>query len=227
MGNWRRQFFHTRTSVTSTWKFRVVTVIVLILMPTMTRGFWAPRLAGSLVCTGAPLPSDIMLVENFDSKYLVFERAAELEKMGFAPRALVPVPASNDPAIANPVFKGIAELMARQARMGTWEILPIQETEPISLNVAYQIRDQLAREHIRSMLIVTPGFRSRRTSLVYQSVLRDVGTQVSCVPVFGRADPEHWTDTWHSIQDVTQEFLKLQYYRFYVMPFLFRGIGPG
>src|SRR5215467_1258981 len=203
MGNWRRQFFRTRTSVTPTWKFRVVTVIALILMATMTRGFWAPWLAGSLVCTEAPLPSDIVLVENFDPNYLVFERAAELEKMGFAPRALVPVQVSNEPAVANPVSKGIAELMARQAQLRTWEILPIQEIEPISLNAAYLIRDQLAREHIRSMIIVTPGFRSRRASLVYKSVLRDVGTQVSCVPVFGRANPERWTDTWHSIQDVT------------------------
>src|SRR5262249_15038926 len=143
------------------------------------------------------------------------------------PRALVPVQVSSEPAIANPVSKGIAELMARQAQMRTWEILPIQEIEPVSLNAAYQIRDQLAREHIKSMIIVTPGVRSRRTSLVYQSVLREVGTQVSCVPVFGRADPEHWTDTWHGIQNVTEEFLKLQYYRFYVIPFLFREIGRG
>jgi hypothetical protein len=196
-------------------------------MAAMTRGSWALWLAGSLVCTGAPLRSDIVLLENFDPNYLVFERAAELEKAGLASRALVPVSVSNDPAIANPIAKGIAELMARQARMGTWEVLPIQETEPISLNAAYQIRDQLMREHIRSMIIVTPGFRSRRTSLVYQRVLRDVGTQVSCVPVFGRADPENWTDTWHGIQEVTEEFLKLQYYRSYVIPFLLREVGRG
>src|SRR5215471_13119763 len=121
MGDWRRQFFHTKTSVTTTWKCRVATGIVIMLMATMTRGFWAPRLAESLVCKGAPLPSDIVLVENFDPTYLVFERAAELERAGLAPRALVPVQISNDTGSANPVSKGIAELMARQARLRTWE----------------------------------------------------------------------------------------------------------
>src|SRR5262249_46033969 len=104
-------------------------------------------------------------------------------------------------------------------------ILPIQEIEPVSLNAAYQIRNQLAKEHIRSMIIVTPGFRSRRTELVYHRVLRDVGTQLYCVPVFGRTSPGRWMETWHGIQDVTTEFLKLQYYRFYVIPFLSRGTG--
>jgi hypothetical protein len=45
---------------------------------------------------------------------------------------------------------------------------------------------------------------------------------VYCAPVFGRTTPERWTATWHGIQDVSEEFLKLQYYRFYVIPFLFR-----
>jgi len=110
--------------------------------------------------------------------------------------------------------------MARQARLGAWEIVPIREAEPISLNAAHQIRDQLASKQIGSIIVVTPGFRSRRASLVYRTVLHEVGTRVSCAPVFGRTTPERWTDTWHGIQQVTEEFLKLQYYRFYVIPFL-------
>jgi hypothetical protein len=222
MRAWRRHFFYTKESVRTTWKLRVGTLIVVILIAAVTRGFWTARLARSLVCTGEVAPSDMIVVENFDPNYLVFERAAALQKAGLAPRALVPVQASRDGEVANPVSRGIAELMARQARMGTWEIIPIREVEPISINAASQIRDLLAREHVSSVIVVTPGFRSRRTSLVYHTVLHDAGTQVYCAPVFGRTTPERWTATWHGIQDVTEEFLKLQYYRFYVIPFLFR-----
>ena len=222
MGEWRQQFFYKKESVRTTWRLRVGVLVVVISIAILTRGSWTVRIAGSLVCAGAPQPSDIILVENFDPSYRAFERAAELEKAGFAPRALVPVQVSDDPAAANPVSKGIADLMARQARMGAWEIIPIRLTEPISLNAAYQIRDQLVRQRVRSVIVVTAGFRSRRTSLVYQSVLHDLGTQVSCAPVFGLTTPEGWTNTWHGMQEVTEEFLKLQYYRFYVIPFLSR-----
>jgi hypothetical protein len=225
MRQWRQHFFHTTESIRTTWKFRVGTLIVAILIAILTRGYWTVWIGRSLVCAEKPLPSDILLLENFDPNYLVFERAAELEKAGFASRALVPVEASNDPAVANAVSKGIADLMARQARMGAWETFSILEAEPISLTAAFQIREHLAREHVRSVIIVTPGFRSRRSSLVYHTVLHDLGMHLSCAPVFGRTNPERWMDTWHGIQEVTEEFFKLQYYRFYVIPFLSRRGG--
>ena len=53
------------------------------------------------------------------------------------------------------------------------------------------------------------------------SYVRDAGTQLSCVPVFGSTTPQRWTATWHGIQGVVEEFLKLQYYRFYVIPILY------
>src|SRR5262249_30224825 len=87
------------------------------------------------------------------------------------------------------------------------------------LNAAVQIRDRLAREPVKSLIVVTSGFRSRRSSLIYRAVLHDTGVQLRCDPVFGRATPESWTATWHGMQEITEEFLKLQYYRFCVLPF--------
>jgi hypothetical protein len=37
------------------------------------------------------------------------------------------------------------------------------------------------------------------------------------VPVLGEKTAKNWTKTWHGIQDVTEQWLKLQYYRFYVL----------
>ena len=50
----------------------------------------------SLVCTEEVSPSDVILVENFDPHYFVFERAAALHKAGLAARVLVPTDASRD-----------------------------------------------------------------------------------------------------------------------------------
>jgi hypothetical protein len=171
----------------------------------------------SLVCAEEMSPSDVILVENFDPHYLVFERAAALHKAGFAARVLVTTDASRDPKRANAVSQGIAELMSQIARLQNPTILPIRIVEPVSLNAAYQLRDFLLKEHLRSVVIVTDGFRSKRSALVYHTVLDPTGIKVGCIPVFGERTPKNWAATWHGIEEVTEQFLKLQYYRFYVL----------
>jgi hypothetical protein len=157
-------------------------------------------------------------VENLDSPdYLLFEQATELYKAGFASRIVVPALASQDPEKTNIVSQGIVELMARVARMQAPEIIPIQHIEPISLNAALQLRDFLTKEYIRAIIVVTSGFRSKRSYLAYHSVFTPSGIKVYCMPVFGQKTPENWTKTWHGIQEVTKQFLKLQFYRFHVL----------
>ena len=223
---WRRHFVYRTECLKTTWKCRLAILIFVILIASLTRGFWIPSLGRSLTCTEEVGPSDAILVENFDPNYLLFERAAALEKAGLSARVLVPTEASRlDPEVANTVSQGIAELMARVARVQNLKIIPRRDIEPISLNVAYQIRDFLTKESLRSVIVVAPAFRSRRSSLVYRAVLRPAGIQVYCMPVLGGHTPENWTATWHGIEDVTEQFIKLQFYRFYVLPLARGGVA--
>jgi hypothetical protein len=227
MPRWRQYLFYTQQCVKTTWTLRIGVLIIAVLTGYWTNGLWTAWIGRSLVCARDLTPSDAILIENFDPNYVLFEQAAALQKAQFAPRILVPVEASLDPAVAGLISQGITELMAKQARIGTWTTIPIREMEPISLNAAVQIRKHLARERITSLIVVTSGFRSRRSALVYRAVLGNGEMQMRCDPVFGRTSVEHWTDTWHGIQKVGEEFLKLQYYRFYVLPFLSRGVIDG
>jgi hypothetical protein len=220
---WRRLLVYRSTRTRTTWKLRLAVLVALVLVLVATRAFWTARLGRSLVCAEELAPSDLILVENFDPDYLVFERAAALQAAGLAPRALVPVQASREPGVPNPVSTGIAEVMARQARLRAWEVLPILESEPITLNAAAQLRDHLLRARVTSVVVVTGGFRSRRSILAYRVVLDPAGIRVHCAPVFGPRTLTAWTETWHGIQDVAEQQVKLQYYRFYVLPVLARG----
>ena len=92
--------------------------------------------------------------------------------------------------------------MARAARLQNLELIPVSFAEPISLNVAYEVRAVLESEHVRSVILVTPGFRSRRSALIYGKVLGEAGIATSCVPVFGPHTPDNWTRTWHGIEGV-------------------------
>ena len=209
-----------KESIKPTWKLRLALLMLLMLamfIISVTRKFWSMRIGQSLVCTEQLSQSDLILVENVDQAYPLFERAATLHNAGFGARILIPVQISHESERANAVSIGIAELMARVAQMQTSEIMPIRAPEPISLNFAYEIRGFLTKEHLRSVIVVTPGFRSKRSSLIYQAVLAPAGITVSCIAVFVGAAPENWSQTWHGIQEVTEQFLKLQFYRFYVL----------
>lgn len=217
-------FVYRKVSLKTTWKCRLLILMFVVLLAFLTRVFWIPWIGRSLVCREDVAPSDAILVENFDPDYRAFERAAALQKAGFSGRILIPTEASeHDPKVADTISRGITELMSRVARLENIEIIPIREIEPISLNAAYQIRDFLTREHLGSVIVVTPGFRSRRSSLIYRAVLTPAGVQTHCMPVVGEHAIENWAATWHGIEDVTEQLVKLEYYRFYVLPLARRG----
>jgi hypothetical protein len=213
---WQRLFFYRKESLRTTWTLRLSVVLFLVLGVWATRSFWTLKPGQSLVCQEQFGHSDALLLENFDPDYLVFERAAALQRKGIAEKAFIPVVAG-DSEMLNTVWAGFAEVMIRIAHLTNTEVIPVVETEPISLNAADQIRDFLVKEHISSVIVVTPGFRSRRSLLVYSTVLSHAGVAVGCVPVFGLNSVNNWTSTWHGVQDVALQFLKLQYYRFYVL----------
>jgi len=183
----------------------------------LTSGLWISAIGHGLACQEEIRPADAILVENFDADYLLFERAEELHRTGRASRVLVTTFTAAD-GTESRVHDGVAALMAQIARLENVEVIPVREMEPISLNAAKQIGDILTTKNIKSVAVVASGFRSARSLLVYQAVLAQNGIAVSCVPVFGQTTPESWAKSWHGIQNVTEQFFKLQYYRFYVLP---------
>jgi hypothetical protein len=214
---WYRHLFYRKQVFKSTWKLRLSVVVVLLVIVVAPRGFWAKKIGQSLVCKEQIAPSDALLIENFDPDYLVFEQAAALQRAGVGSRTFVPKGISDDSSLPAEVSQEFVELLARVARLERFELIPFHEIEPISLNAAKQIREHLNREQIKSVVIVTPGFRSLRSAMVYNAVLAPAGIRVGCSPVFGGRSMETWSRTWHGIQEITLQFLKLQYYRFYVL----------
>jgi hypothetical protein len=193
-----------------------VTFVVVTLW--LTSGWWTVGIARSLACDASRAPSDAILVENFESSYLVYERAAQLRREGLADRVLVqtltdPEQEPDEVAIAR------LQVMARIARMGAIESIPTRQVEPIMLNAVRDMQRFLERERIRSLIVVMPLFRSRRSALVYEATLARAGITVRCEPVQGSLGVDNWTKSWHGIQDVVEQWLKLQYYRLYVLPF--------
>jgi len=214
---WKRHFIRRKETLHTTWKLRLSVLILGMALLWATRGLWEHGIAASLTCNEEIGQGDALLLENFDPSYLVFERAARLQRGGFSGRILVPVTTFGGPDTPNPVTKGIAELMANLARLHGIEVVPITEVEPISLNAAKAVRTYLVKEHLTSVTVIAPLFRSRRSFLVYRSVLAPDGIAVRCIPI-NRPGSEYWSHSWHGIQEAVLQLGKLLYYRLYVLP---------
>jgi hypothetical protein len=216
---WTRHFVYRTECTRTTWKFRVGLVAFLVVVPWLTSGWWTVAIARSLACEASRAPSDAILVENFESSYLAYERAAQLRRDGLAARVLVQT--LTDPELQGPdeVAIGRLQVMATSARLGTIEIIPTRQIEPIMLNAVREMQRVLERERIRSLIVVMPLMRSRRSALVYEATLGRGGIAVRCEPVQGALSVNNWTRTWHGIQEVMEQWLKLQYYRLFVLPF--------
>ena len=217
--SWKRHFVYRVERTRTTWKFRFALLTAVLVALMLTSGWWMERVSRSLVCEQNVARSDAILLENFDTSYRVFERARDLRRDRLANRVLVPIAIEDGGSELNAVALRTAELMADVARLGSFEVVPISYVEPISLNAGLAVKRYLQREGIASVIVVTPLFRSRRSALVYDATVARAGIRVSCQPVEGSRGLETWHRSWHGVQEVMEQWFKLQYYRMYVLPF--------
>jgi phenylpyruvate tautomerase PptA (4-oxalocrotonate tautomerase family) len=198
--------------------FAVALALLLLLAGVATRDYWSLQIGNSLVHPGHVQASDVLLVENLNIEYLLFERAERLRRQGMGRRIVVPVEVRRETDEPEALARRITELICEMARIQDAELVPVVIEEPISIGVARQLAEKFRAEGVESVIVVTSGFRSRRTYLIYDSVMSPLGIRVYCSPVFGVRDgPDKWTETWHGIQKVIEQFVKLQYYRWAVL----------
>lgn len=217
-GTWKSWILKTKQITVTTWKFRLLVLFSTISLFYLTYPAWLIAIGSSLLHEEEPEPAEIILLENFDTDYAVFETAQGLVEAGYSSRILVPVRASEDRTRISSVREGFVDVMSRVAGIEEYKILPVRHIEPVSLNVARQIADFLEAERIHSVLVVSPGFRSARSYLVYDNVFtpRGIHVQVLTAAIPGAAAGTWW-HTWHGVQDTCLEFGKLLYYRFWVL----------
>jgi hypothetical protein len=216
--SWTRHLIYRAEVTKTTWKLRIGVLVFVLLVLRLTSGWWTAAIARSLICDASVAPSDAILIETFDLNFALFERAAALRRAGLAARVLVPLQAESTTQEPKAITVAVMELMAARAGVGTVELVPVRDVEPITLNATRDVQHFLEREHIRSVIVVTSPLRSRRSALVYAATLGRAGIDVRYQPGGGAVDVNDWSRSWHGIQDVLQQWLKLQYYRLYILP---------
>lgn len=126
-----------KTGYRTTWKLRLLVAGLLFILTAGTRGWWAPLVGWGLVSdTGVGNP-DLILLDNLDLDYQLFERAARLMQSGVGTAVLIPVFTSRqDSATPEEFSLEIVKAMCRVAHLESAQVIPITAIEPITLNAA-------------------------------------------------------------------------------------------
>lgn len=219
--NWeflRRQLVYQTTSYRTTWKLRILVFSLILILPIATRGWWVSALGWSLVCNSEFERPDLILIDNLDTNLQLFEMAAHLRARSIGKWVLVPIAAAaQDPEKPSLLAREMAHVMVNMAQLDPVIFLPVKGGEPITLNVARDVGDFLKGIKVRKVLLLTSGFKSKRIHLIFCKVLSEIGIDTYCLPVWGACRPETWTSSWHGIQEVFLQHLKLAYYRLWVL----------
>jgi uncharacterized SAM-binding protein YcdF (DUF218 family) len=206
-----------QTRTTRLYKWIGFVALIICAGIVITRGHWLPWIGGYLVCQESIGVSDVILIDNVEPNYLLFERAQRLQSQGLAEIVLIPIlkaDTSGPPAL---VSIGIVDVMCRISMLRNCTTFEAPGREPISLNVARRSAEEIRSRGAHSVIIVTDGLRSRRAADIYLHVLRPLGISAHFQPVFGPHTPGNWFTSWHGIQEIVLQLGKLWYYKLAVL----------
>ena len=85
---------------------------------------------------------------------------------------------------------------------------------PVTFTSAKEVMEVLAGEGVRKVILISPGFHTRRSYLVYQSLGEPL--QIRIYPHASFDGHNHGLDRWwtqyHGVHDFVEQGLKLAYY---------------
>jgi len=215
----KQLFFYKAEVVKTTWKLRITLLVFLLIFCLVTGRFWLLLVGRSLIYEDKLVPSDVILVENFEAPFLAgLSQAVRLQDAGYSERILVVRLIPRESRFISSTFLGqVWDSYCQAVGIHDPEIVVVEQVEPITLNMAKQLTSTLKKTSVESAILISGIFHSKRSCLTYREVLEPLGIQLSCLPVSGTVDPDHWWQTSHDALYVIEEFLKLQYYRLFVL----------
>ncbi|MBI4446475.1 MAG: hypothetical protein HY645_11270 [Acidobacteria bacterium] len=214
-------FFRKRVVTRTTWKFRLLLLALFGLVFVLPYEFWLVRLANSLVQQDPLVGSDAILMENWNLPQLsIFYETASLQKSGYATRALIPEFVETRRTLLAGIrlpkdFDSLIRLYCREAGLDPKSIerIPVEAIDPITLNTARQLSVSLKARRVRSIIMVSSFYRSKRSALAFKKFLEPEGIKVICHPVNEVFSVGTWWKTKDGWIMVPLEFVKLNYYR--------------
>ena len=156
----------------------LLAVLAFLAVAFATHPVWLAAAGHFLVRAGAPAPADAVLVlagDNFGNRILT---GAELVHQGFAPRVFVSGPSEvygaheSDLAIPFAVKRGYPES----------DFVPLPHDGRSTREEAQSLLPELRRRGVRSLLLVTSDYHTRRAGRTFRAAGADLNILVVAAP---------------------------------------------
>jgi hypothetical protein len=83
---------------------------------------------------------------------------------------------------------------------------------PITLTAARGALETISKEDVKSAILLSPGFHTRRSYLIYQHLCIPFQIKIFPSACFNSYQLDHWWSQEGGLRDFAEEFLKLAYY---------------
>jgi uncharacterized SAM-binding protein YcdF (DUF218 family) len=104
------------------------------------------------------------------------------------------------------------ELQRLGMKDSAFTIIETPIRNPITLTTAKGALEILARDGVKSALLVSSGFHLRRSYLVYQHLSMPLNIKIYPIACFVDYEPDNWWHEGNGVRDFVSELAKLIYY---------------
>jgi hypothetical protein len=171
--------------------------------------YMAPRGAGT---------ADVAILEG--SEFLqrdIVKTGMELLASGRVRRLVVVlhnIAPSHRPFAFNENYTNLVgkELQGLGLKEGEFRIIVASIRNPVTLIAAQRALEMLSRENVKSAILLSPGFHTRRSFLAYQHAGNPYQMKIIPYACFGSYQLDRWWDQDTGLRDFAAETLKLFYY---------------
>jgi len=104
------------------------------------------------------------------------------------------------------------EMEALGLKERDFKIIVTHIHHPVTLTAARGVMEAISKEEVKSAILVSPGFHTRRSYLVYQHVSHPYQIKIFPSACFNSYQIDHWWSQKLGLRDFSMELLKLGYY---------------
>jgi hypothetical protein len=208
-------FCKTVTKRKIRFRVKIIILIIFILVLYYFRSFILYEAGDYLVVKDDEVKdtADVMFIEDGYNANEIFNLCFDLYKQGKCKRVLF-IKTDNDTYIFNDLYleEFLKSKLDSSYKDFPYKIYNLPVEHPVTLNRSKEILDTLKKFNIKSVLLLTSGFHSRRSKKVYEGILKDSGIKLYVNTYFIKVDRNDWWTKADGFREVVSEYLKYIYY---------------
>jgi uncharacterized SAM-binding protein YcdF (DUF218 family) len=193
-------------------------ILLLVILALVFRSQILTGLADYLIVSDKLQPADVIVLLNSDVNTRPF-RVAELYQQGLAPLVLIArsesTPTVNLGLLPNDTDISVAVMEKLGVPANKIIILPFPGGVTSTFDEAYAVRQYVAANQTRRIILVTSAFHTRRARWTFEKVLAGlpVTLEMAAVPYAG-FDQTNWWKNETGLITLNNEYIKWFYYLF-------------